>query len=261
MQAQHRACRGQRAHSRWTRESVPTRRDRGSCHQAGGAGCQGPRAGQSHTLSAAGMTHWLRACVSDIWVKHKCVLVPLPPRGTQRTARRPRDGPARNRESGAWEETERWQKRRAPVSHGLSLYEKRAFGFPQSSQDWGCGSRKARLNLGNTAWQGPPQAKVPGGFLVEAAPTLVFFVFVFGCAGSCCCLVAKLCPTLCDPIDCSPPGFSVHGISQAKILEWVAISFSRGSSWPGDRTRVSCIGRQVLYSLSPQKSHLGSARP
>ena len=40
------------------------------------------------------------------------------------------------------------------------------------------------------------------------------------------CLVAKSCLTLCDPIDCSPPGSSVHGISQARILEWVAISFS-----------------------------------
>ena len=45
-------------------------------------------------------------------------------------------------------------------------------------------------------------------------------------------LVAELCPTLCDPVDCSPPGFSVHGIPQTRILEWVAISFSRGSSWP-----------------------------
>ena len=42
--------------------------------------------------------------------------------------------------------------------------------------------------------------------------------------------VAQSCPTLCDPIDCSPPGSSVHGILQARILEWVAISFSRGSS-------------------------------
>ena len=47
-----------------------------------------------------------------------------------------------------------------------------------------------------------------------------------------CCLVAKLCPTLCDPMDCSPPASSVHGISQARILEWVAIASSRESSWP-----------------------------
>ena len=43
----------------------------------------------------------------------------------------------------------------------------------------------------------------------------------------------QLCPTVCDPIDCSPPGSSVHGILQAEILEWVAIPFSRGSSDPG----------------------------
>ena len=55
---------------------------------------------------------------------------------------------------------------------------------------------------------------------------------------------------LCDPMDCSPPGSSVHGILQARILEWVAISFSRGSSWPSDQTLVSyvaCTGRWVLY--------------
>ena len=45
----------------------------------------------------------------------------------------------------------------------------------------------------------------------------------------------------CDPMDCSPPGSSVHGVSQARILEWVAIPLSRGSSQPGDQTWVSCI--------------------
>ena len=53
--------------------------------------------------------------------------------------------------------------------------------------------------------------------------------------------VTQSCPTLCDPVDCSPPGSSVHGILQARILEWVAISFSRGSSRPRDWTQVSCI--------------------
>ena len=51
--------------------------------------------------------------------------------------------------------------------------------------------------------------------------------------------VAQLCPTLCDPMDCSPPGSSVHGIFQVRLLEWGAISFSRGSSQSRDRTRVS----------------------
>ena len=50
----------------------------------------------------------------------------------------------------------------------------------------------------------------------------------------CCCLVTQFFPTLCDHVDCSLPGSSVHGISQARILEWVAISFSRGSSQPRD---------------------------
>ena len=48
-------------------------------------------------------------------------------------------------------------------------------------------------------------------------------------------------------MDCSPPGSSVHGIFQARILEWVAISFSRGSSQPRDRTRISSIGRWALW--------------
>ena len=54
-------------------------------------------------------------------------------------------------------------------------------------------------------------------------------------------LVAQLCPTLCNPMNCSPPGPSVYGILQAKILEWVAVPFSRGSSWPRDQIWVSCI--------------------
>ena len=54
--------------------------------------------------------------------------------------------------------------------------------------------------------------------------------------------VAQWCPTLCDPVDCSLPGSSIHGILQARILEWVAISFSRGSSRRRDRTQVSHIG-------------------
>ena len=56
--------------------------------------------------------------------------------------------------------------------------------------------------------------------------------------------------TLCSPTDCSPPGSSVHGIFQARVPEWVAISYSRGSSRPTDQTHVSCVsctGSQILY--------------
>ena len=63
-------------------------------------------------------------------------------------------------------------------------------------------------------------------------------------------LDAQLCPTLCDPMDCNLPGSSVHGIPQARILEWVAMPSSRGSSQPRDQTLVSyvpCLGNQVLY--------------
>ena len=65
---------------------------------------------------------------------------------------------------------------------------------------------------------------------------------------------ALSCLTLCGPMDCSPAGSSVRGILQARILEWVAIFHSRGSSQPRDWTQVSCIGRQVLYHLN----HRGS---
>ena len=64
--------------------------------------------------------------------------------------------------------------------------------------------------------------------------------------------VAQSCPTLCDPMDYSLPHSSIHGIFQAKVLEWVAISFSRGSSWPRDWTWVSLHCRQMLYLLSHQ---------
>ena len=57
----------------------------------------------------------------------------------------------------------------------------------------------------------------------------------------CACLVTQTCLTLCDPMDCSLTGFSVHRISQARILEWVAISSSRESSWPRDQTRISYV--------------------
>ena len=52
--------------------------------------------------------------------------------------------------------------------------------------------------------------------------------------------VAQSCPALCDPMDCNPPSFSIHGIHQTRLLEWVTISFSGGSSQPRDRTWVFC---------------------
>ena len=63
----------------------------------------------------------------------------------------------------------------------------------------------------------------------------------------CVCSVAQACPTLCNPMDCSLPGSSVHGIFQTRILEWVAISFSRGSSRAKVISSISCVGRWILY--------------
>ena len=74
----------------------------------------------------------------------------------------------------------------------------------------------------------------------------------------CCCLATQSCLTLCDPKTCSLPGSSVHGISQERILKWVAISSSRRSSWPRDQTWVSCIGRWILYHWATREAPVGS---
>ena len=58
----------------------------------------------------------------------------------------------------------------------------------------------------------------------------------------------------CNPMDYNSPGSSVHGISQARIQEWVSISSSRGSSQPEDRTRISCAGRRILYHWITRKA-------
>ena len=80
-----------------------------------------------------------------------------------------------------------------------------------------------------------------------------WLLIIFTCA----CSVAKLCLNLCDPMDCSPPGSPVHEILQARILEWVAISYSRGSSWPRDRAHISCVSHitgRLFTTESPGKS-------
>ena len=75
----------------------------------------------------------------------------------------------------------------------------------------------------------------------------------FICFGLC----AQSCLTLWDPMDCSSPDSSVHGIFLARILEWVATSFSRGSSWPRDRTHVPCVlphCKQVFYRWTTREA-------
>ena len=82
-------------------------------------------------------------------------------------------------------------------------------------------------------------------------------VCVCVCACTCAWMSAQSCPTLCNPMDCSPPGPSVYGTFQARILEWVAIS-SRKSSWSVHQicvSSISCIGRQILYHWVTWEAH------
>ena len=78
---------------------------------------------------------------------------------------------------------------------------------------------------------------------------ICFLLSVNACVLSC-----SSCLTLCDPMDCSLPGSSVNEISQARILEWIAIFFSRGSSRLRGWTHVSCIGGQILYHWAPREA-------
>ena len=76
------------------------------------------------------------------------------------------------------------------------------------------------------------------------------------------CLVAQSCLTLCNPMDCSLPGSSVHGILQARILEWVAIPSSRGSSQLRDWTQVSCVlGRYFTFWYTREAQEYWSGYP
>ena len=92
-------------------------------------------------------------------------------------------------------------------------------------------------------------------------PCFWYYTYEYGCfhlhikiqllkGRLCACSVVQSCPTLCDFMDCSPPGSSIYWIFWARILEWIALSFSRGSSQPKDRTCISCIGRWILLLLS-----------
>ena len=84
-------------------------------------------------------------------------------------------------------------------------------------------------------------------WILECIQSYNFSAYFSETKHCCCRLVAESWLTLCDLMACSLPSSSVHGISQARILECVAISFSRGSPRPRDRNLISCINRQILY--------------
>ena len=81
------------------------------------------------------------------------------------------------------------------------------------------------IEMGETTW------------CIYSTGTTIMCVCVCVCV---CVLVTQSCPTLCNPTTCAPPDFSVHGILQARILEWTAFPFSRGSSWPRDWIKNTC---------------------
>ena len=113
------------------------------------------------------------------------------------------------------------------------------------------------------AWDHPASFAVSGCLGRCVCVCVCVCACVHACVCAHMCVLPQSCLTLCDPMDCSPPSSSVHGISQARTLERVDISFSRGSSWPRDWTWISClscIGRWVLYQLRPWASPLWRVR-
>ena len=71
-----------------------------------------------------------------------------------------------------------------------------------------------------------------------------------------CVWITQSCLTLCNPMDCNPPGSFVHEIFQTRILKWIAIPFSRGSSWPRDQTLVSCIAGRFFTIWANSEAHI-----
>ena len=114
-----------------------------------------------------------------------------------------------------------------------------------------------KLDIAKDQWRDSKQN--PGSLVLRFLLKLSYRMrCVCMCVCVCACMYSIVSNSL-QPMDCSPPGSSVHGILQARIMERVARPSSRGSSQPRDQTRiscVSCIGRQILYQLC----HLGSSK-
>ena len=132
-----------------------------------------------------------------------------------------------------------------------------------------CAQLLSREHLGKSVYYSPPGSSLHGIFQTRILECLAIsfsrgssqsrdqtHISCVSCSGSqilyhwatwealgswmCVCLPSQSCSTLCDPVDCNPPGSAVHGVPQAGLLECVVISFSRGSFWPMDRTQVFC---------------------
>ena len=100
-------------------------------------------------------------------------------------------------------------------------------------------------NVTITSCPGLPPPHTSHSTALQASSTLLYYSSI------CCCLLTKSCPTVWDPLDCSMPSSSVHGVFQAKTLERIDISYTSGSSWPRDQTHVSWILLLLGHQESP----------
>ena len=128
----------------------------------------------------------------------------------------------------------------------MNSFKSYLFPYLGSIQVTVCGVAQSRTwlkQLCSSSSSRSSTPRPPEDMLVSLFPTVFFVV----CAWS----VTKLCPTLCEPVDCSLPGSSVYGISQARILEWIAISFSKGSLTQGLNLNLLDY-RWIVYPLSHQ---------
>ena len=139
-----------------------------------------------------------------------------------------------------------------PSHGGISIspqsFPRGILSFPKN-EPWG-----AYLLLMSEPWvSGPLTLQSPGVRTIDFTSILDDFVNMLTLIPEVMhtwCIVCVLCLTICNSMDCSPPGSSVHASFQTRILECVAVYYSRGSSQPRDQTCVfciSCIGRQILY--------------
>ena len=102
----------------------------------------------------------------------------------------------------------------------------------------------------------PPALFIFSNYLSKIKKKKLYINFLYFLDNNILFKVAQSCPIPCDPIDCSTPGSSIHGIFQARILEWVAISFSRGSFQPRGWTQISALQADSLPSEPPRKPYL-----
>ena len=143
-------------------------------------------------------------------------------------------------------------------------------------QSWGRWFHQPGLQMETPVKAGPQSSKAPSGFrrgdgsipqgkhtgALCLGPTQTSPVYLFGWSWSVSSiivvgvLVTLSCPTLCDPMDCGPPGSFVHGILQARTLEQVAIPFSRGSFQPRDWTWVSCVASRFFTIWATREARI-----